>query len=172
MPIVAVIVLSAAFWVAYWFIRMGGVDHFRERSALRQEEARKARAREIGRTACLRAVDDPRDAATILMLLVTRGGDPTPEQLAAIEQTMVETFGLQAEVVERMTQARFIASSAESFEQAATIFADLFKERLTTGERLELVHMVREIARLDGTSPAQTEAIERLEQNVGFPPVR
>src|SRR5262245_63722515 len=140
MPIIAVILLTAAFWTVYWFIRMGGVEHFLERAAQRKEERRKAEARERDRTALLRAVDDPRDAATILMLLVARGGDPTGEQLAAIEHTLVKTFGLQAEVVERMTQARFIASSAESFEQAATIFADLFKERLTTGERLEHVH--------------------------------
>jgi hypothetical protein len=65
MPAVAVVLLTAAFRVVYWFVRMGGVDHFREQAARRKEEARKAEARELDRTARLRAVQDPRDAATI-----------------------------------------------------------------------------------------------------------
>jgi uncharacterized tellurite resistance protein B-like protein len=170
MPVVAVIVLTAAFWVVYWFIRMGGVDHFRERAARRKEEARKAQARELERTAGLRAVDDPRDAATILMLLIARGGDPTPQQIAAIERKLVEVFGFEGELVERMTQARFIARGAASFEDAAKIFSDLFQKRLTGGERLQLIDMLRDIARLDGPSPRQTDAIELLQQRMGLAP--
>lgn len=170
MPIVAVIVLTLAFWVIYWFIRMDGLDHLRELSARRREEARKANARDLARTAGLRAVDDPRDAATILMLLISRGGEPSPEQIAAIEKTLVRVFGFDGELVERMTQARFIARSAESFEQAARIFCDLFKKRLTAEERRELVAMLSDIARLDGALQGQTEAIERLKQNIGLAP--
>src|SRR5262249_61336606 len=115
-----------------------GLDHLRELSARRREEARKANARDLARTAGLRAVDDPRDAATILMLLISRGGEPSPEQIAAIEKTLVRVFGFDGELVERMTQARFIARSAESFEQAARIFCDLFKKRRTAEEPREL----------------------------------
>src|SRR5215468_5650394 len=137
MPILAVLLLTATFWVAYWFIRLGGVDHFREQNARRKEEARKAEARELSRTAPLRAVDDPRDAAIILMLLIARGGDPTPQQIAAIERTVAKVFGFAGELVERMTQARFIAKDAKSFAEAAGIFSDLFNKRLTASERLE-----------------------------------
>jgi uncharacterized tellurite resistance protein B-like protein len=172
MPIVAVVVLTAAFWVLYWFVQMGGVEHFREKAARRKEEARKAQARELDRTACLRAVKDPRDAATILMLLIARGGDPTPQQIAAVEQTLRTAFGFEAERVERMTQARFVANSAQNFDEAAKIFSDLFKERLTRDERVELVDMVREIARLDGPSPAQTAAIEALHRRIGLAPAQ
>jgi hypothetical protein len=172
MPIVAVILLTAAFWVLYWFIQMGGVEHFREKAARRKEEARKAEARERDRTACLRAVKDPRDAATVLMLLIARGGDPTPQQIAAIEHTIVTVFGFEADRVERMTQARFIAGSADSFDQAAKIFAGLFRERLTRSEQVELIDMVQEIARLDGPSPMQTAAIEGLHRRVGLAPAQ
>jgi uncharacterized tellurite resistance protein B-like protein len=172
MPIVAVVLLTAAFWVLYWFVQMGGVEHFREKAARRKEEARKAEARELDRTACLRAVKDPRDAATILMLLIARGGDPTPQQIAAIEQTLRTAFGFDAERVEHMTQARFVANSAHSFDEAAKIFSDLFKERLTGDERVELVAMVREIARLDGPSPMQAAAIEALHRRVGLAPAQ
>jgi len=54
MPIVVLVVGTLVFWVIYWFIRMGGVDHFREQYARRKEEARRAEAREMERTAPLR----------------------------------------------------------------------------------------------------------------------
>jgi hypothetical protein len=47
MPVVAVIVLTLAFWGIYWFVRMGGIDHFRAKSAQRKDEARKALARDL-----------------------------------------------------------------------------------------------------------------------------
>src|SRR5262245_45912088 len=111
MPMVAVVVLTALLWAVYWFIRMGGVEHFQERDAQRKEEQRKAKARELDRTALLRSIDDPRDAAIVLMLLIPRGGDPTAQQLAAIERAIASVFDLGDEVVARMTQARFIAGT-------------------------------------------------------------
>jgi len=170
MPIVAVILLTAAFWTAYWFIRMGGIEHFRERAAQRKEEARKVEARERDRTALLRAVDDPRDAAIVLMLLVARGGDPTAEQLATIEHAMARVFDFGSDCVARLTQAQFIARSAAGFDDAAKTFADLFRKRLTADEQRELAAMLRDVARLDGPSPLQSAAIESFERRLGFAP--
>jgi hypothetical protein len=79
-------------------------------------------------------------------------------------------FGFENDLVERLTRARFIAGSAGSFDEAAKIFSDLFKKRLTESERGELVGMVSEIARLDGPSPAQTQAIDLLHRRVGLAP--
>ena len=168
MPIVAVILLTLGFWTLYWFVRMGGIDHFRARSAERKEHAKRAQSREHAQTAPLRAIDDPREAATILMLLIPRGGDPTPEQLAAVEKMLRTVFGFEDDLTERMTQARFIAGHAGSFEKAAQIFSDLFHKRLTSGERHQLVDMVKEIARPDGPSQAQLDAIAGLERRLGI----
>ena len=118
MPIAALILSTLAFWLIYWFIRLGGI-HVHAKFAHRKEEARRAAARERERTACLRAIDDPRDAAIILMLVMARlAGDPTREQIATIEKLACEVLGLHGELAERMTAARFIASRAESFAQA------------------------------------------------------
>jgi len=168
MAIVVLVAGTLVFWVIYWFIRMGGVDHFREQSARRKEEARRAQAREMERTAPLRAIDDPRDAATVLMLLIPRGRDPTAKQIAAIEETMRVVFGFDHDVNERLTHARFIASCAQSFAQATGLFADLFNKRLTAEERRELVGVVEEIARIDGLSAIQTEEIDVLKRQVGL----
>jgi uncharacterized tellurite resistance protein B-like protein len=172
MPIVVLIASTLAFWVIYWFIRMGGIDHFREQSVRRREEARRAQARELERTAPLRAIDDPRDAATVLMLLIPRGRDPTDKQIATIEKIMRAVFDLDHDVHERLTHARFIASCAQSFAQAVGLFADLFNKRLTAEERRELVGIVEEIARIDGPSPIQTEEIDTFKQRVGLVPAR
>jgi len=168
MPVAVLVASTLAFWVIYWFVRMGGVDHFREQSARRKDDARRAQARELKQTAPLRAVDDPRDAATILMLLIPRGSDPTREQLAAVEQTMRAVFGFDKDLNERLTHARFVAGCAQGFEQAAGLLADLFNKRLTAEERHELVGMVEEIARIDGPSTIQIEQIDALKRRVGL----
>jgi hypothetical protein len=171
MPIVVLVASTLAFWVIYWFIRMGGVNHFHEQSARRKEEARRAQAREKERTAPLRAIDDPRDAATVLMLLIPRGRDPTARQIATIEETMRAVFGYDHDMNERLTHARFIAGFAQSFEQATGLFADLFNKRLTAEERHELVGLVEKIAQIDGPSAIQTEEIGFLKRRVGLAPV-
>jgi uncharacterized tellurite resistance protein B-like protein len=120
------------------------------------------------RSAPLRAIDDPRDTAMVLMLLIAReNGDPTREQIAAIEKLVCATFGFGHELAARMTQARFIASRADSFAQA-----DLFNKKLTIDEKCELVAMVEQVANLDGRSQAHEEALDVLVRRVGLAPAR
>jgi len=170
MPIIAAVVPTLAFCTLYWFVGMGGINHWRERAAQRKEAAQKSQNQAFARSVQLRAVDDPRDAATILMLLIPRGRDPTSEQIARIEATVRDTFEFGPELVARMTQARFIAGAAESFEQAVKVFADLFKKGLTAAELLQLVSMVEEIAHCDGPTQTQIEAITMLQQRLGLVP--
>jgi hypothetical protein len=168
MPIIAVVVITLTFWGIYWFVRMGGIDQLRERSARRKQDARLAQVRDLDKTAQLRAIDDPRDAAIVLMLLIPRGGDPTSEQIATIEKAAVNTFEFDGELVERMTQARHIAGRAGSFEQAVKIFFNLLNKRLTVDERHELTAMVEDVARHDGPTRAQSEAIAFLKQKLAL----
>ena len=114
------------------------------------------------------AIDDPREAATVLMLLVPRGGDPTAGQIAAIQDILRAVFGFDRDVNERMTHARFIASRAQGFAEAAAIFADLFNKHPTADERRQLVGMVEQIAGLDGPSATQAETIDVLKRKVGL----
>jgi hypothetical protein len=170
MPIVVLIASTLIFWLIYWFVRMGGIDHFREQSQRRKDAARRTQARESERTAPLCAVADPREAATILMLLIPRGSDPTASQIAAIEDKMRAVFDFDRDVNERLTHARFVASRAQGFAEAAGLFANLFNKQLTADERRELVGIVEEIARIDGLSAIQTDAIYVLKRKVGLAP--
>ena len=98
--------------------------------------------------------------------------DPTREQIATIEGKLRSVFGFERDLAERMTQARFIARQADSFEQAARVFGDLFRRRLTADERRELVDMLEDIARNDGPSETQTEAIAAFKPMIGLAPAR
>jgi uncharacterized tellurite resistance protein B-like protein len=173
MPVVVLVLSTLAIWVIYWFVRMGGIDHVMGLFHKKSEEARRIVARESERTAALRAIDDPRDAATVLMLLIARiGRDPTREQIAAIEQTVRTVFGFDRDLSERMTQARFIASRADNFDHAAGFVSDLLKKKLTVDERRELIGMLEDVARHDGPSEAQIDAIEGLKRRIGLAPPR
>ena len=73
------------------------------------------------------AVEDPRDVAAILMVLIARAnGDPTRERIARSKTSCV-VFGFQRELTERMTQARFIAQQTDSLEQAAACSPRMFR---------------------------------------------
>ena len=173
MPVVAVILLTLAFWGIYWFVRMGGIDHVWSFFDSRRKEAKQIIARESERTAALRAIDDPRDAATVLMLLIARiGHDPTREQIAAIEQTVRAVFEFDRDLAERMTHARFVARRADNFDHAAGLVSDLLKKKLTVDERRELIAMLEDVARHDGPSEAQLDAIEGLKRRIGLAPPR
>ena len=173
MPVILLIVSTLVFWVLFWFVRMGGIEHFRMQSAQRKEETRRQAAREAARAAPLRAVDDPRDAAAILMLLVAcRHGDPTREQIAAIENYLREVFGFDQELTERITHARFMTRHAGSFEQAAAVFADLFKQRLSLDERLQLIDMLDGVARANGPSEIVLGTVEAFKRQIGLAPAR
>src|SRR5262249_11241137 len=140
MPIIVMIVSGLAFWTLYWFIQMGGIDRIQQHWKKREDDAKRAAAREKSRLAPLRSVEDPRDAATILMLLIARAnGDPTRERIALIETKLCTVFGFERELTERMTQARYLAKQTDSFEDAAAVFAEMFRKRLTADERQELV---------------------------------
>jgi uncharacterized tellurite resistance protein B-like protein len=172
MPIILMILGILVFGVAFWFIRMGGIEHFRRQKAQQQEKAAREAVRERLRTAHLRTVDDPREAAAILMLLLAREqGDPTREQIALIEDKL-RGLGVTHDLTERMAQVRFVAKQTESFNTAARVFAALFRNRLSEDERGELIAMLEEVARAEGTSESQSEAITALKPMIGLAPAR
>src|SRR5262245_66087660 len=105
MPVIILVVSTLVFWLIYWFVQMGGVDRFVELVARRRDTTRRAEARESERSAPLRAIDDPRDAATVLMLLIPRGGDPTQAQIEADQDTMRRVVGVNSDSGRRLNDA-------------------------------------------------------------------
>ena len=163
MPVIALILSTLFFWSLYWFFRMDGIDKVRAALDQRRNAARRKKALETERAAPVAAIDDPRDAAIVLMLLIARTADaPTREQYAAVEEQARSVFGLEHDLTERMTHARFVAGRADGFEHAVGLFSNLLQSRLTDAERRQLVDMVETVAAHDGPSEAQREAIDAL----------
>lgn len=168
MPIIVAILGTLALWAAFWFVRFGGIDIVRRRRERRQVDALLTLKREAARDAPMRAVDDPRNAAAILMLLlvVRPGTDPAESQIAAIKDKLRGIIHDDHDLAECMAQAQALAQQAHSFDQAARVFADLFHRHLTMDERRELAGMLDDIAALGG--PAQAEAVETFRPLVGL----
>ena len=66
MPIIALVFSTLGFWVIYWFVRMGGVDHVHAVLSRRKEGARRAgapgaAARSAGATETSRRGDQERN---------------------------------------------------------------------------------------------------------------
>jgi uncharacterized tellurite resistance protein B-like protein len=137
-------------------------------SAQRKEEARQAVVRPTLCHGPLQAVDDPRDAAIILMLVLARSdGEVTPAQAAAVESIARTHFECEDDWLGRMTQARFMASHAKSFDQAADVFTDLFHNCLTPDERRQLVAMLQQVAP-ERPSAAQFAAVMTFKRQLGI----
>jgi hypothetical protein len=101
MPMLAVILGTFALWTVYWFVRMGGINHLQAKRRAREEAERADAARSMARNAPLRAVEDPRDAAICLMVLIAReNGDPTREHVAEIERIARAAFGVDRDMTE------------------------------------------------------------------------
>lgn len=174
MPIIVAVLGALLLWVAFWFVRFGGVRMLRARAAQRKEEERKQAACDSAKLAHLRAMTDPRDAAAVLMLLIARHeSDPTREQIALIEDKLRSVFGFDAELTERMTQARFVARQTEDFAQAVGIYRSVFQVQLTDDERRQLIDMLEDVARAEGgPSEGQTDAIAMLKRAIDLAPAR
>jgi hypothetical protein len=158
--------------VVAWCLGLG-IRHFqRQTTQQQQEKAAREAVRERMRTAHLRTVDDPREAAAILMLLIAREqGDPTREQIWLIEDKL-RGLGLTDDLPARMAQVRFVARQTESFHVAARTFAIMFRNRLTDDERRQLVDMLEEVARTEGPSDSQNEAITAFKPMIGLAQAR
>jgi uncharacterized tellurite resistance protein B-like protein len=169
MPIILLILGALAFWVAFWFIRFGGINVMRQRSARRKEEQRQQAARDDAVLAHLRSFIDPRDAAAVLMLLIARHDGPlTRAQISLIEHKLRRVSGSDAELTECMTRAHYVAGETKDLAEAVELYRGVFQVELTEDERRELIDMLEDVARLEGgPSEGQASAIAALKRAIG-----
>ena len=100
--------------------------------------------------------------------MAREGGDPLREHIKEIEKIAHTHFGFTDDLGSRMTQARFIAGRAQSFAQAATLYADLFNKKLTHEEKRELLEMVQEVANFEGGGEARAGEVGGLARRIGL----
>ena len=167
MPIIALLITTFLSSAIYYFFWMGGADRVLDSMSAHRRAKRRQAALAKERIAPVMAVDDPREAALALMLLIAREATaPTREQYAAVDDKARSVFGFGHDFENRMTHVRFVAGRADSFAQAAAVFSSLFVRRLTEVEKRELIGMIEQSAAIEGPSEEQIASIDVLKRRL------
>ncbi|MCA0401012.1 MAG: hypothetical protein LCH38_09375 [Proteobacteria bacterium] len=177
MPVIGVI-LGAVIWgVILWMIWGNGiqvVNHWLDTRKERESENKNAKAiadaRERAQRAPLRALEDPREAAMILLTkLAMLRGEITAEQNLALSKIAMDRLGLEGKPEHHTTLAAFAARAAKDADHVVADLSPLFHTRLTREEMDDLFAMMSEIAALHGgATEAQEAMIERMRRRLSY----
>ncbi|MGD2132437.1 MAG: TerB family tellurite resistance protein [Maricaulaceae bacterium] len=124
---------------------------------------RKMRFQSRASKAGVEVINDPREAATLMMLDVARaGGEVTASQKAVIRAQMAARFELpEAEADEMLTQVAWLSRDLPEPGAATGRMVRLMRETVTPEEMAELSAMMRAVAFADGDpTEAQLEVID------------
>ena len=118
----------------------------------------------------LRRVQDPRLAATILMLQLVRTGSPvTAAEKTKIMELMEDPLRI-ANIEAIFVRAWSYTEQNRAFSPIADELVPLLRHKLTPDERLELIDMLRKVANAyNEASELQIEAMNRLKRRLMMP---
>ena len=118
----------------------------------------------------LERVQDPRLAATILMLQLVRTGAPvTAAEKTQIMELMESPLAI-SNIETIFVRAWSYTEQNRVFSPVADELTPLLRKRLTQDERLELIEMLKTVANAYGeASELQVEAINRLKRRLTMP---
>lgn len=146
------------------------IDNYNARALEKKNVKAIADARERASRAPLRSIEDPREAAMVLLTkLAMLRGEITAEQNIALSRIANMRLGLEGKAEHHTTLAAFAARQTKSPEAVISDLSPLFHARLSPLEKEDLFAMLAEIAALHGgPTEAQVEMIERLRIRLGF----
>ena len=116
-------------------------------------------------------VEDPREAATILMLEVARaGGDVTRTQKDVIERLVSENFGFSASDAEEVIiQAAWVSEKEARTDALLRRMARVVSKAVSSQELIELKDMMIEVSAADGgPNQNQLDTITEYQTLVGL----
>lgn len=158
--------------VTYWFVWGNGMEQLDHVLGRKRNAKRRAIAIDEAQRAPLKAIEEPRDAATVLMVLVaTRRGEMTGEQEALILEEMRTTLEYEGDVAGRLAVARHAATCAPSPHVVVTVLRDVLRKHLARAEFNQLSMMLRKIAALHGGPTEEQEKLIAYAERT-LPPAR
>jgi hypothetical protein len=168
MPILIAMAGALVTGLVYWVRYGNGMEHIDQ--TLRDWRAgrrREASERQI-RSAPLRSLRHPVDAAGVLMVLAARQrGLPTPEQEAEIRARLRDVTEPGDDFDTRMAVIRHAADQAPDSDTAIRALAPLLRDRLTRAERDDLCRMLRAVATVhQGPTETQNRFIEQVRRAI------
>ncbi|MEH3119670.1 MAG: hypothetical protein PGN25_19345 [Methylorubrum populi] len=157
MPVIAAIVGAFMTGLMYYFIYGNGMEQLDRYLGDRRNTKLRAKSEAAFRSAPLRAIRDPADAAGVLMQLVALArGTPTPDQEAAIEAELRRIVAPNDDVPARLSYIRHAATQASDANTAIDHLAPLLREKLDPSERDDLERMLEAVAVVHG-GPIETQ---------------
>jgi hypothetical protein len=168
MPVIMAILGAIFLGLFYWLMWGQGIEYIEHRWTAarkrRSDTETRAKALESQQMAPLRAIDDARDAAVMLMILMGRiRGILTPEQQSAIEEAMRRVLDLEGEVTARFLYAQYAAEQVKDFDKALEGLSPLLREKLGRSERADLFGMLETVAKVHGgPTHEQDKALGRV----------
>lgn len=171
--ILAILGALGAIGVIVWRISMAiqGARVIGEAAGEVANLPRKMRFRSKANRKGLSAVDDPREAATILLLGIARtGGEVTVEDKTAIRGEIMRRFDVdEAEAEELIARAAWVSSGLSNPEDGIARMTNLIAQRLSARELGELAAMLEAVAASDGAvSPAQDAYLAQYRRRAGL----
>ena len=119
----------------------------------------------------VRAIEDPRLAATVMMCAVAKSdGDFTEREGEVILERMASMLELEgAEADEMLVHARWLTNDMKDLSAFLRRAAKAVETRCTAAEKAELIELLGVAAAADGAvSDIQRDAIERLQRDLGL----
>ncbi len=163
MPVIAAIVGAVMTGLLYWFLYGNGMAALDRTLSDRRHARLRAQSEARFRSAPLRAIKDPADAAGVPMRLVALArGTPTPEQASVIEAEMRKITPPGDDLSVRLAYIQHAAAQAENADVVLNHLAPLLGEKLDASERNDLERMMETVALVhQGPTEAQQRLISR-----------
>lgn len=161
-----------------WWILLGNgreainmwLDSRAEKDRQAKGTADTLRAREQEKRAPLRAIADPREAATAILVAIAEArGTLTDEQRHEIRAQMRTVLGYADELDHHLAVAQHASRTAGSAATVIDEAAAMLEERLGDNERAEMLDMAIAIAALHGgATDAQEALLAKLRKRLGL----
>lgn len=177
MPVVVALVgalMSGVFLWIVWGNGMEVINQWLDQRAVKTNERRNAltiaAARERAAAEPLRAINDPREAALVMMMRLAQArGEVTPEQRAAIAARAEAVLMMDGALDQKLTLADYAARQANSSVTVVDVLSQLFTDRLDEVERRQLLDMLEAVAAIHGgPTEKQTEMLIRMAGKLGL----
>lgn len=176
MHILAILIGIVSF-IAIWYYRIKMIQEAAKDGKKVLETVtnlpRKMRFKSRTGKAGLDVVDDPREAATILMLEVAQArGTLTSNQEATIRGEIMQHFDFtEADASELMTQAAWLSRNGGASHVVIARMADFIKQvpGMGTKELIDLDEMLVTVSEAEGVpTPSQLDLISQYRQKAGI----
>lgn len=165
------VLAAVGFWAYRVDMAARGARELADLAGTAANLPRKMRFQHKARRKGLAVVDDPREAATILMLGLARvAGEVSVEQKLAIRQQAATHFDMdEAGADELVARASWAMSDLANPEDAIPRMIDLIAERVDLSERDSLMAMLKAVALTEGEANAdQAMFIAKCRSRLGL----